>query len=310
MAEEKRSRLQQMMQADEENVANCRNVFRGFHEELEFFLDQIGEHYALLGDEIGKIVHSEEISLIAKFAEEASVPIEEFITLIDSDDNRPIVERARAAKHIYLAREIRVLMYLACNRQYMWGAAELLKFKVTPAMGYLRQQCESVGFLHLFLQDPALAVKWSDIRTPEDGVAFYRSTQSNLRKVMSTFDLVKAYEFGSATALHVRLASLVRGAPLVVKTAPTGPRFSVPYQEIEKDNPFRFLLSVLNYVRNQERVLIALAKAFPEVNAEAFFRDVNHLQRIEAELWKRLEETFPAEVTTIKTDAKTLGENL
>jgi hypothetical protein len=308
MAEEKRSRLQEMMQADEENVANCRKTFRGFHENLEFLLDEIADHYTVLADAIGKIVHGEELTLIAKLAEEAGVPIEEFAKLIDSGDSRPLVAQARTAKQIYLAREIRILMFLACKRQYLWGAADLLKFKVTPAMGYLRQQCESVGFLHLFLQDPSLAVKWSDIRTPEDGVAFYRSTQGDLKKVMSSFELVKAYEFGSATALHVRLASLVRGAPVVVKTAPTGPRFSVPYQEIDKENPFRFFLSVLNYIRNQERILIALGKAFPEVNTEAFLRDVGHLQRIEAELWKRLEETFPADVDKTKVDAKTLGE--
>jgi hypothetical protein len=83
---------------------------------------------------------------------------------------------------------------------------------------------------------------------------------------LASFDLLKAYEFGSATALHVRLTSLVRGAPIVTKSIPRSPRFSVPYQEIDKENPFRFLLSVLNYIRNQERVMIALGKASPDAD--------------------------------------------
>jgi hypothetical protein len=300
MSAEQPSRLQSMMQADEENVAHCRRLFREFHPDLEFLFDHMTDHYSVLAEEIGKIVHGEEFTTIQQLGHEAGIPIEEFTRRIDAGDTTEFLIRARQARDTYLAREIRILMYLACKRQYMWGAAELLKFKVTPAMGYLRQQCESVGFLHLFLADPSLAVRWSHLLSEDDGIKFYRATQKDLRRIMESFDLLKAYEFGSATALHVRLTSLVRGAPIVMRGAPRSPRFSVPYQEIDKENPFRFLLSALNYIRNQERAMIALGKAFPDASTEAFFRDIVELQQLETLLWRHLEEIFPTEVAAIK----------
>src|SRR6266850_2436456 len=102
MAGERLSRLQEMMQADEENVPNCRKLLRDFHPDLEFLLDYIVDHYTILSDEIEKIVHGGELTQIQQLATEAGIPIEEFTKRVDSADNHPLVVRAREAKHIYL----------------------------------------------------------------------------------------------------------------------------------------------------------------------------------------------------------------
>ena len=294
------SRLEQMMRSDEENVSNVRRCFRDFHPDLEYLLDHIADLFGMFSDCLGTILHGKELRTIERLAAERGKTIQDFMAIIDSTDQGPAVIEARAAKFTYLAKEIRILLFLACKRQFMWGAAEILKFKVTPAMGYLRQEAESVGLLHLFLKDPRLAIEWSQIFTPEDGKKFFSSTQPKLKKVLAYFELLNAYDFGSATALHTRLVSLVRGTPVIDRAERRQPRYSVPYQEIEPEKPFRFLLSSLHWTRSQERTLIALGRAFPELDLGAWWQEIETLRVTEGGLWEHLECVFPEETAARK----------
>jgi len=47
-----RSRLEAMMQADEENIPNVRQLFRDFHPDLEYLLDHIADLFALFSDNL------------------------------------------------------------------------------------------------------------------------------------------------------------------------------------------------------------------------------------------------------------------
>jgi hypothetical protein len=299
------SRLELMMRSDEENVPHVRRCFRDFHPKLEFLLDHISDLFGSFSDQLNTILHDRELVLIARLAKEAGKTVQDFTALVDSNDQGPAVTEAREAKLTYQAREIRILLFLACKRQFMWGAAELLKYKVTPAVGFLRQETESIGLLHLFLKDPSLAVRWSHILSAEDGKNFFKSTQPSLRKVLESFELLIAYDFGSATALHTRLVSLVRGAPIVDRTDCSQPRYSVPYQEVEADRPYRFLLSVLNWIRNQQRILIALAKAFPELDHGRWWPEIEALNSIADELRSHLKRVFPEEYAASETSQTT-----
>lgn len=207
----------------------------------------------------------------------------------------PVIERARTAYRSMKAARVRVLIFLMLQRQYMWAASDLLRMRVTPAVGYARQQAEAMSLLYLMRDDAQIAERWIHLRTDEEGRRFFRETRDGVDREIQRLGLSMAYEQGSGSSLHVRFAGAIRG--VVASSRAMQEQWTqalhLQYQEFDPEDQFLFFLDVLWFLGNQSRIFGSLKQAFPEVTdpiwderVRAFGRDL-HL------LWQRLVTLYP-----------------
>lgn len=224
------SAINDLLDADSTNVECAKQIIRQLDPSILELFDNAAEMYTTFGRCLGQS---------PVFANTASV-------------------RANAA---------RTIVALSCHRQFMWGVTDLFRTRMTPALGYARQQAESVALLHLFRDEPNAAVEWSEIQTDKQGKGFYQVRQPQLRATMQKLGLAAAYECGSNAALHVRLRS-VASALSCRRPGERSPRdgggISLGFQEFEPADPFRYYLVVLYFLHTQVRVFESLTLAFPE----------------------------------------------
>jgi hypothetical protein len=76
---------------------------------------------------------------------------------------------------------------------------------------------------------------------------------------MGRYDLLSAYEMGSATSLHVRFAGAIRGLRLIPGGVPT-----LVDTEVEPDDLYSYHAAAADFLRTQQRIFRALDPANPE----------------------------------------------
>lgn len=148
----------------------------------------------------------------------------------------------------------------------------------------------------LVRDSPDLGIRWLRVRTDEEGKAFFREMQSEVRSALKRLELNNAYERGSGVALHVRLASAVPGLSLDRKPN----EIWLGFQEVRPEEPFRYYLEVLAFLSIQVHVVRALGEAFPEVTDASWPGVINRFTCRVAAFWEDLSRQFPAEYLRIK----------
>lgn len=238
----------------------------------------------------GALDDSSDLVTLDECAKELGINENALISLIGSETRRgPALDRARTSWLRLYARRARGIIFLLLQRQFMWAATDLLRMRLTPAIGYCRQEAESLALLFMMRDDPAIAHRWLKLATDSDGKGFYREFQGRILAEIERLDLAGAYEQGSGSSLHVRFASAVRGLSLDRKPNEVW----LGYQEARQDDPFSYFLEVLSFLRTQERGFRALGEAFPEVSDPIWPERVRIFTRTIDSLWRRLERVFP-----------------
>ncbi len=208
---------------------------------------------------------------------------EKLIELINSGNTDAPVAKARGIYLPYHAQDVGQLLFTMCGRQFRWMATDLLRGKVTSAIGYVRLQTESVALLHLLLTEPTQAGAWYATGLSGNGRAFYRSTQKKLLQFLKALDLDEAYEWGSAHALHVRIFQVLR-ANVIEREERSRPYLWLRDHELSSESPEAFLQTFVRVLAVQAHVLRGLRLARPDVNTQvvadvlgAFAAEVNRL---------------------------------
>ena len=93
----------------------------------------------------------------------------------------------------------------------MWGASDILRVRLSPAIGYGRQRAEGFALLSLMNANPGIGRRWLRIMSDKEGERFYKKYQGKLVDEMVKAGLLGAYERGSGAALHVRFAGARAG---------------------------------------------------------------------------------------------------
>lgn len=284
------SELDELIQADAENISNSRKAFTDFDPELSAALDTAAEMFKTFSRcMIGALDDSVDLATFADCAKELGIDGDTLLSRIRSETRDPVLDRARTALLSGLARRARGIVFLLLQRQFMWAATDLLRMRLTAAIGYGRQEAESLALLFLMRDDPSIANRWLKLATDSEGRQFYQEFQGRIRTEIERLDLSGAYEQGSGASLHVRFASAVRGLSLDRKPN----EIWLGYQEVRQDDPFSYFLEVLYFLRTQERVFRALGDAFPEVSDPIWAERVRIFTRTIESLWERLEKVFP-----------------
>ncbi len=196
------------------------------------------------------------------------------------------------------SRAVRGIVYTQIARAYIWGFADIMRMRVTPAIGYQRLQAEGFGLLCVMRDSPRVALEWREIAADEAGKEFFRKYQRRIMDEIAKADLIFAYEQGSGVALHLRFAGAVYG--LSFKTAHQLSRVAMTTelscQELRAGAPHNFILQVLGVLQTQVRILAGLTRAFPEA-MDAIWSEqrLPSLQATMAELWARVPSAFPQE---------------
>lgn len=287
------SAIQDLLEADHANTANSVDALQQFSPDLPGALDcaadlidQFIRHVAAALDD------SEELRAGSAITDELGVEPEQLRELLN--DEKPAVGKIEEARTIWrrlYTRQARRVLLLLLQRHFMWAATDLLRMRLTPVLGYCRQEAEAIALLVLVRDRPDLGIRWLHVRTDEEGVTFFREMQHGVRSTLKRLKLNDAYERGSGAALHVRFASAVLG--LSFDRQPN--EIWLGFQEVRPNESFQYYLDALGFLSVQVRVVRALGEAFPEVTDPSWLRAVNHFTRKVAALWEELSRQFPAE---------------
>jgi hypothetical protein len=287
------SAIQDLLEADQANTANSIDALQQFSPDLPSALDYAADLFDQFVRHVGEALDdTEELRRGNAIAEELGLEPEQLRELLN--DVKPAMGKIEEARTIWrqlYARQARRILLLLLQRHYMWAATDLLRMRLTPALGYCRQEAEAIALLVLVRNSPDLGIRWLRVRTDEEGVAFFKETQRELRPTLQQLELSGAYERGSAWALHVRFASAVPG--LSLDHQPN--QIWLGFQEVRPDEPFQYYLDVLAFLSTQVRVVRALGDAFPEVAHPSWQGAVDRFTRKVAALWEELSRRFPAE---------------
>ncbi len=285
------SDLDELIQADAENVLNSRQILADFDPELSAAFDTAAGMFKTFSRCMkGALDDSADWSTLRECTEELGIDAGALVSRVQSDSSDgPTLDRARAAWRNIFARRARGIIFLLLQRYFMWGATDLLRMRITPAVGYGRLEAEALGLLFLMRDDATIANRWLKLASDRAGKAFYKEFQPRLLAQIGHLDLDGAYEMGSGGSLHVRLASAVRGLALKEGIH----EISLGFQELQRDDPFHYFLVALCFLRTQERIFGALTGAFPGVTDPIWDERVRFFSRTVDYLWQRLEEGFP-----------------
>jgi hypothetical protein len=287
------SAIQDLLKADHANTANSIDALQQFSPDLPGALDYAADLFDRFVRHVGvALADTEDLRRGNAIAEELGLEPEQLRELLN--DQKPAVSTVEEARTIWrqlYARQARRILLLLLQRHYMWAATDLLRMRLTMALGYCRQEAEAIALLVLVRNSPDLGIQWLRVRTDEDGVAFFKETQHELRSTLQQLELSGAYERGSGWALHVRFASAVPG--LSLDRQPN--QIWLGFQEVRPDEPFQYYLDVLAFLSTQVRVARALGHAFPEVTDPSWQGAVDRFTRTVAALWEELSRRFPAE---------------
>jgi hypothetical protein len=155
---------------------------------------------------------------------------------------------------------------------FRWGVSDLLRGRVTPTYGYVRQQAEAVALVRLFRSEPGVAHEWYNIRTDAQGRKFHRDHGPKLMALLQQFSgLREAYDKGSSDALHVRIPALLRG--FNTSRRPDGNvEFVLLDREVKPEKTEWFLSALDYFLCLQPRLVYELWRGFPETPQDVFPR--------------------------------------
>jgi hypothetical protein len=186
----------------------------------------------------------------------------------------------------------RTLLQLA-YRSYRSALTDFRRFKLTSAAGHLRVEAESAVLIRLFQDEPEFAERW--LNPKEDMRRFFIQAQPLVKKRLTQYDLLVAYEHGSAVAQHPRFASAARGIRL------DGNSVTVLDQEFDPEDPVTFHLALAYFLKMQARIFALLADTFTHLASDSGFTEaVRKYAEFAEKTWWVLERRYRSELESFQ----------
>jgi hypothetical protein len=265
--------IDELLATDHANVPETKKLLAAFHPELQRALNLGASIYSALARAIpDSDRESTDVRAYREAARALGAKDREELDHILGKKAKTKAERKlrvalKAAEDRRKARRARIIVLLMMYRAYMWAVTDVLRMRMTPAIGYGRQLAEGFALLALMHRSPGAATRWLRILTNEHGERFYKRHQGELKHEMRHADLLGTYERGSGAALHVRFAAAARG--LHISSSHDDSRvideIKLVFQEVQKGNEGHFIDGILGLLRTQERVFTHLGSVLPEV---------------------------------------------
>ena len=167
----------------------------------------------------------------------------------------------------YYSRRVRGMLLLLCYRSYMFSATDMLRMRITSALGNMRLAIESAAYTVIIRNIPEVGKIWFNLRTDKEGKRFYRKHSSELGKIIEQYSLEFLWNFASSSTQHARPHSVAFGIDLSnsIDRDRYSNEFGLRFQELDQDSPDDFFLKVLFLLRIQERIFSVLKEGLSEI---------------------------------------------
>src|SRR5262249_13182282 len=106
-------------------------------------------------------------------------------------------DEARAAIARLYSRRARAILKQLAFRSFVWGVTDLLRLRVTAALGHARIEVEAVALMNIMAENPAVAWKWFGIDSDSAGQRFFGEHKARVREILTRFELVDLYDMAS-----------------------------------------------------------------------------------------------------------------
>jgi len=185
----------------------------------------------------------------------------------------------------------RTYLILRLQRDFLFGMTDLLRLRITPALGYLRIQAETVGILKLLSDSPHIAQEWLNADIGESGKKFFNKHNRKVIKSISDLNLYDYYNRGSSLALHSRVGGVTAGLLIGDKNIAHPGIIQLNFQET--DSPTVLFLWFCAYLRFHKLVLDQVNQFVPELDSDAIERvGAEHYGQLVDQLLKTLEPMY------------------
>lgn len=252
--------IDELLRADAVNVEQTKRLFDVFDPALFEAFNRATRMFdwfaALLGNHAADVDDMREIKRCGQtLGARNGAELRAILTRPTQDVARSkLLGRIERANDRMLGRRLRGLVLTMIDRAYHWGVTDLLRMRLTPAIGYQRIEAEAFALICRMRDHPHIARKWKDIVSDDDGVNFYKKNQGALRVEMTGAKLDFAYDSASGIALHVRFAGAAYG--FRQQSREEGETFvhemKLLCQELDPKEPQYFLAQTLGFLRTQD----------------------------------------------------------
>jgi len=237
--------------------------------------------------------------LLERRAHDLGIPLNELEKRLQSDKSDSALASVRPAWITYRARGISKTLVILCQKQFRWAATDLMRGRVTSALGHTRLQIESVSLMNLFKDEPERAHEWFAAQDETSGMAFFHATRQDLEKVRKKLHLNAAYKRASGQAQHVRMSTLLFSYRIAERSDEAGSRLYAPDNEFNPGDALRYLDAFLALLITQGRVFDAITQAF-EVHNPLWRVRVTRFRIRANDLVKELVKQYPDQTRTIR----------
>ncbi len=160
----------------------------------------------------------------------------------------------------------RAHLALRTRRDFIYGATDLLRVRITQALGILRVQSETAALLAIIAEQPKIGHDWLGTSNEDDGKDFYKTNHGVIVDRIKTLGLHDMYMRGSNMAMHSRAGGTALGVLLGRKQDGHQGRVRMVYQEV--DNPQLLLFWFAVYLRFHGILANRAADLYPELRNE------------------------------------------
>lgn len=305
------SNIDDLLKYEQDVIGDTRRLLDRFSRETIEALDTAMGMYTKAARVIGQASdHDADIAERDSCAEQLGANDEEELRRIRSTapttpEQSELLVRLEAAEQRLEAKTDRAVILLQMGRAFSRSVVDVLRQRLTPAIGYQRPVVEGLALLFLTRDDPSRAVEWRKILTDEDGREFHGKYQRAMACVIEAAGLTKAYNSASGVSLHLRFAGAVgldfsSRQELSRRVTET----KLLYGELRPGEEFFFMASVVDILQTQARVFARLQYAFPEIREPMWLDQwVPRFTSTVERLRQRLPIAFPEDAARIRTRA-------
>jgi hypothetical protein len=305
------SNIDELLKHEEDVIAVSRHVFEAFSPELIEALDTAMAMYTTFGRIVGQNSDStadvREVNEVGQaLGAKDDAELDRIRGTPTSDPVRAsLLARLQAAEDRLEAKLDRGVILLQMQRAFSRGVVDLLRQRLTSAVGYQRPVVEGLALLFLIRDDPAKAIEWRKVVTDEDGRRFHAKYQRTIGCIIDAAELTDAYNSASGLTMHLRFAGAIG---LDFRESRESSRrvheTKLLYGELRPDEEFYFLAEAVGILQTQAKIFALLTQAFPEARDDIWFNQrVPRFIAMVERLRQRLSTAFPEQAHRIQMRA-------
>jgi hypothetical protein len=305
------SNIDDLLKYEDDVVPDTRRVFDAFSPELLEALDTAMGMYATFGRVAGQgsehQVDVDEMNACARqLGAKDDEDLQKILATPTSDPaHLALLARFHGAEDRLEAKLDRNVILLQMARAFSRSVVDLLRQRLTSAIGYQRPVVEGLAILFLTRDDPSKAIEWRKVLTDEEGREFHGKYQKAVNWIIQATDLSDAYNGASGVSLHLRFAGAVGmdfSSRRELSKEVTETRLL--YGELRPGEEFYFIARVVGLLQTQVRVFARLHEAVPEARDPLWLeqRVPRFIATVEG-LQRRLGTAFPRQTSRLKMRA-------